>query len=86
VVVGRAKESLEPGGMILIQEFILDDSLDGPVFPALFSLNMLLNTDQGQAYSWGQLEELLSNAGFRELQRLPLQLPNGAGVIAAIRP
>lgn len=86
VIVGRAKEALEPGGMILIQEFILNDSLDGPVFPALFSLNMLLVTEQGQAYSWGQLEKLLSDAGFRDLQRLPLQLPNGAGVIAGIRP
>ncbi|MHC1698562.1 MAG: methyltransferase [Geobacteraceae bacterium] len=86
VIVGRAKEALAPGGLILIQEFILDDSLDGPVFPALFSLNMLLVTEKGQAYSWGQLEKLLSDAGFRDLQRLPLQLPNGAGVIAAIRP
>ncbi|MRR53464.1 MAG: methyltransferase domain-containing protein [Deltaproteobacteria bacterium] len=86
VVVERAKEALEPGGMILIQEFILEDSLDGPVFPALFSLNMLLGTKGGQSYSWGQLEALLSDAGFRNLHRLPLQLPNGAGVIAAIRP
>lgn len=86
MVVARAKEALEPGGLILIQEFILDDSLEGPVFPALFSLNMLLGTDGGQSYSSGQLKELLSDAGFRDLQLLPLQLPNGAGVIAAIRP
>lgn len=85
VVLGRAKEALSPGGLILIQEFILDDTLDAPLFPALFSLNMLVNTENGQAYSWGQLEALLSAAGFREPRRLPLQLPNGAGVIAAVR-
>jgi SAM-dependent methyltransferase len=85
VILQRAKEALGPGGLILIQEFILEDTLDGPVFPALFSLNMLINTKNGQAYSWGQLEEMLSAAGFRELQRLPLQLPNGTGVIAAVR-
>ncbi len=85
VVVRRTKEALVQGGMILIQEFILDEGLDGPVFPALFSLNMLLGTKGGQSYSWGQLEALLSDAGFRDLRRLPLQLPNGAGVITAIR-
>lgn len=85
VILQRAKEALGPRGLILIQEFILEDTLDGPLFPALFSLNMLLNTENGQAYSWGQLEEMLSAAGFGALQRLPLQLPNGAGVIAAVR-
>ena len=86
VVLEKVKEALAPGGMILIQEFILDDSLEGPIFPALFSLNMLLGTERGQAYSWEQLEKMLSNAGFQNLRRMPLQLPNGAGVIAAVRP
>ena len=85
-VLAKVKEALAPGGMILIQEFILNDSLDGPIFPALFSLNMLLGTGSGQAYSWGQLEDMLTAAGFQDLRRLSLQLPNGAGVIAAIRP
>jgi len=86
VVLEKVRGALEPGGMILIQDFILDNTLDGPIFPALFSLNMLLGTERGQAYSWGQLEEMLSVAGFQDLQRVPLQLPNGAGVIAAVRP
>lgn len=84
-VLGKVNAALAPGGMILIQEFILDDTLDGPIFPALFSLNMLLGTGKGQAYSWGQLEDMLSAAGFQDLQRLSLQLPNGAGVLAAVR-
>jgi SAM-dependent methyltransferase len=84
-VIAKVKEALAPGGMILIQEFILDDTLDGPLFPALFSLNMLLGTGSGQAYSWGQLEAMLSVAGFQDLRRLSLQLPNGAGLLAAVK-
>ncbi len=84
-VIEKVKEALTPGGMILIQEFILDDTLDGPLFPALFSLNMLLGTGSGQAYSWGQLEDMLATAGFQDLRRLSLQLPNGAGVLAAVK-
>jgi len=78
----KAVAALEPGGMILVQEFILDDTLDSPPFPALFSLNMLIGTPGGQAYSQGQLFEMLSAAGAVNLRRLPLDLPNGAGVIA----
>ncbi len=81
VILEKARAALEPGGMILVQEFILDDSLAAPLFPALFSLNMLLGTADGQAYSEGELLTLLSGAGFRNLRRLPLDLPNGAGVI-----
>jgi hypothetical protein len=86
VLLAKVKNTLAPGGMILIQEFILDDALDGPISPALFSLNMLVGTEGGQSYSWSQLESMLTAAGFQDLRRLPLQLPNGAGVLAAIAP
>lgn len=85
-ILKKATAALEPGGMILVQEFILDDSQDGPLFPALFSLNMLLGTPDGQAYSQGELFAMLAAAGARDMRRLPLQLPNGAGVIAATVP
>lgn len=82
VILKKAVAALEPGGMILVQEFILDDTKDGPLFPALFSLNMLLGTSRGQAYSQGELLAMLAEAGVSNLQRLPLELPNGAGIIA----
>ncbi|MCM2358127.1 MAG: SAM-dependent methyltransferase [Geobacteraceae bacterium] len=86
VILAKAVAALAPGGMILVQEFILDDSRDGPLFPALFSLNMLLNTPAGQAYSQGELFAMLAAAGVGELRRLPLELPNGAGVIVGTVP
>ena len=85
-VLGKAVSALEPGGLILVQEFILDDSKDAPLFPALFSLNMLLGTPEGQSYSEGELFGMLAAVGATDLRRLPLQLPNGAGVIAATVP
>ncbi len=86
IIMQKAVAALEPGGLILVQEFILDDSMDGPLFPALFSLNMLLGTPAGQAYSQGRLFAMLAAAGVTGLRRLPLDLPNGAGVIAGILP
>ena len=82
----KTVSALEPGGMILIQEFILDDAKDAPLFPALFSLNMLLATHDGQSYSEGELVDMLAAAGATDLRRIPLQLPNGAGVIAGTVP
>ena len=85
-ILKKALSSLEPGGMVLIQEFILDDSKGAPLFPALFSLNMLLGTPDGQAYSEGELMGMLAAAGVSDPRRLPMKLPNGAGVIAGTVP
>ncbi|MDA8414286.1 MAG: methyltransferase [Desulfobacteraceae bacterium] len=78
----KAVAALDPGGMLLVQEFILDDAKDGPPFPALFSLNMLLGTESGQSYSQGELTAMMTGAGLSEVHRLALDLPNGAGVMS----
>jgi ubiquinone/menaquinone biosynthesis C-methylase UbiE len=82
-ILKKTASVLEPGGMLLIHEFVLDDDLSGPLFPALFSLNMLLGTSEGRAYSSRQLFELLREAGFRKPRRLPLDLSGASSVIAA---
>lgn len=86
VVLERAMAALEPGGLILVQEFILDDDRTGPLYPALFSLNMLIGTPAGQAYTGAELSEMLVAAGAVGVHRLSLELPNGAGIIAGTVP
>lgn len=84
MILEKTVSVLETGGMVLVHDFILDDSFDGPLFPALFSLNMLVNTKQGQAYSQGQIEEMLLSAGLRDIRRLPFQGPGESGIIIGI--
>ncbi|ACM18934.1 helix-turn-helix SAM-dependent methyltransferase [Geotalea daltonii FRC-32] len=84
ILLEKAISALEPGGMILIQEFILNDAKDGPIFPALFSMNMLLGTPHGQAYGENEIVTMLKAAGARDIRRLPVDLPNGSGIIAGI--
>jgi len=81
----KSVAALEPGGLLLVQEFILDEDRTKPVFPALFSLNMLLGTSNGKAYSEGEIVLLLQKAGLESVERLPIDLPNGAGVICGRR-
>jgi len=85
-IVRKAASGLNPGGLLLAQDFLLDDTLDGPEFPALFSLNMLLGTPGGQAYSTGQVTEMLVAAGLTDIARLDFAGPNHAGVVAGRKP
>jgi hypothetical protein len=84
LILEKAVSALQPGGMIVVHEFLLNSRLDGPLFPALFSLNMLLGTPGGKAYSEEEIRDMLTSAGVREIRRLPFQGPNDSGLIAGI--
>jgi len=81
-IIKKAVSALEPGGLILVHDFILDNAFDGPLFPALFSLNMLINTEDGQSYSEAQITEMLNSAGVKEIRRTPFRGPNDSGIIS----
>ncbi|MBW1616882.1 MAG: methyltransferase domain-containing protein [Deltaproteobacteria bacterium] len=66
-IIKKAAKVLKPGGIIMIHEFILKNSKDAPLFPALFSLNMLVGTDNGKAYSEDELEDMLKEAGLKDV-------------------
>jgi hypothetical protein len=81
MIIQKTVDALEPGGMIIIHEFILNNSMDGPLFPALFSLNMLLGTESGQSYSEEQIIDMLAVAGARDIRRIAIKSPNDSGII-----
>lgn len=83
-IIGKAVSAMEPGGMILIHDFILNNNMDGPLFPALFSLNMLLGTQAGQSYSEKQIRGMLSDTGVSEIGRIFFESPNESGIITGI--
>lgn len=83
-IIQKAVAVLEPGGVIIVHDFILNNTMDGPLFPALFSLNMLLGTSSGQSYSEKQIFDMLTGAGVKDIRRIPVQMPNDSGIIAGI--
>ncbi|MEE4111483.1 MAG: methyltransferase [Desulfobacteraceae bacterium] len=85
-MIEKAFRCLNPGGVVVIHEFILDDTLASPLFPALFSLNMLLGTDRGRAYSEAQLSGMLETAGYVDVHRLAFTGPNDSGLIRGGKP
>jgi len=80
-LVQRGAEALAEGGLLAVQEFIIDDDRRGPAQPALFSLNMLVQTPGGQAYTQAEISDMMSRAGLTDIQRLPVPLPPGCGIV-----
>ena len=80
-LVARAAKTLIGGGMVAIQEFFVDDDRKGPVASALFGLNMLAGTVGGQAYTWTEVTTMLEEAGAVSVERLPVSLPGGCGIL-----
>jgi len=64
----KAYQALNPGGMLLIRDHIMDDSRTHPPEGALFALNMLVNTEGGDAYTFGEVKEALEEAGFVDVK------------------
>jgi len=81
MIINKAASALEPGGMMMIHDFILNDRSDGPLFPAIFSLNMLVNTEEGRSYTDRQIREMMIQAGLKRIHRLPFEGPTQSGIL-----
>jgi ubiquinone/menaquinone biosynthesis C-methylase UbiE len=77
----KTAEAMEPGGLIMIHEFVLGNNKDSPEFPALFSLNMLINNEGGRSYSEEELRTMLKNAGAKNIERHSFKGPNDSAII-----
>ncbi|MDR2301801.1 MAG: methyltransferase domain-containing protein [Deltaproteobacteria bacterium] len=84
-LVAKAAGVLEKGGFLAIQDLYVDNDLTGPVTPALFSLNMLVNTIGGQAYTFAQVEDLMKKAGLSDIGLASAKLPPGCAIMMGIK-
>jgi hypothetical protein len=66
----KSFESLPPGGRIIIHEMLYNDDKTGPFTVAACNIGMLWGTE-GQEFSGRELSEMLSEAGFREIEVKP---------------
>jgi ubiquinone/menaquinone biosynthesis C-methylase UbiE len=84
-ILKKAARVLQPEGMMIIHDFILNREKDGPLFPALFSLNMLLGTQGGQAYSEDEIEGMMGLAGIKNIYRTPYMGPMMSGIMVGTK-
>jgi len=81
-LIQKAVATLKPGGLLLVHDFILKDTMDAPMFPALFSLNMLIGTEKGRSYAEKDIREMFSKAGLVNIRRISVDTPTDSGIIA----
>lgn len=56
---------LTPGGTIAIQEFVPNEDRTGPPNALIFAVNMLVNTEAGDTFTFGEMSRWLREAGSR---------------------
>ncbi len=83
MILRKAYDALVKGGMLVIQAMFLNSERDGPVWPTLHSLLLLLVYQGGRAYSFDETIEMLPEVGFVEPEIKRFSLATAESVIIA---
>jgi (2Fe-2S) ferredoxin/SAM-dependent methyltransferase len=71
----RAFAALAPGGRAVVSDFLLAEDRAAPKQAALFSINMLVGTPQGDCYTASEYASWMCEAGFASVERRDLPGP-----------
>jgi 2-polyprenyl-3-methyl-5-hydroxy-6-metoxy-1,4-benzoquinol methylase len=83
-LIRKTFQALAPGGTIAIAEFLVNPERTGPVGSLLFAVNMLVNTDTGDTYSFEEISTWLKAAGFQDARTL--DAPGPSPLVLATKP
>lgn len=86
LLLKKSYDSLIPGGLVVVRESLLDDEGIFPVGAVLFSLNMLVNTGEGQSYSGKEITDLMSSIGFSQTRVTLLPPSARSSLVTAVKP
>jgi SAM-dependent methyltransferase len=68
MLVEKAWRALNPGGVLAVHEFLLDEGKTAPLSAALFAVHMLVMTEGGRTYSGGEISGWMAAQGFIRLE------------------
>lgn len=63
-LVRKCYDALEPGGTLILKDFIVDAGRPGPPFSLVFALHMLVMTGEGDTYTAEEVASWTDAAGF----------------------
>jgi ubiquinone/menaquinone biosynthesis C-methylase UbiE len=76
--------ALKPGGTIAIAEWLVNDDRTDPLPSLMFAVQMLVNTEQGDTFSFNEIKTWLEGAGFKKVRKL--EAPGPSPLILATKP
>ena len=80
----KAFRALKSGGTIAIAEWLVNDDRTKPLPSLMFSVQMLVNTEKGDTFSFNEIKKWLEDAGFKKVRKL--EAPGPSPLILATKP
>ena len=65
----KCADALNKNGLIIISDFIMSDDRTQPAHGAMFALNMLVGTANGDTYTENEIREWFESAGLSNIER-----------------
>ncbi len=72
----KASRALKPGGTIAIAEWLVNDDRTKPLPSLMFAVQMLVNTEKGDTFSFNEIKGWLEEAGFKKVRKLEAPGPS----------
>ncbi len=70
----KAFDALNPGGKLVVSDYIMSDDRTSSEAGAYFSLNMLVGTIEGDTYTESEVRGWMEEAGFKKVRRTKTQM------------
>ncbi len=84
-ILTKARAAMNDGGMMLVQEQLLDNDKNGPRLPAVIGLNQLIHTPGGQNYCGDEIMSFMKDVGFKDVQYVDLKEESPFVVLMGIK-
>jgi len=80
----KSLRALKPGGAIAIAEWLVNDDRTKPLPSLMFAVQMLVNTEKGDTFSFNEIKTWREEAGFKKVRKL--EAPGPSPLILATKP
>ena len=83
-LLAKTFRALKPGGTIAIAEWLVNDDRTKPLPSLMFAVQMLVNTEKGDTFSFNEIKNWLEEAGFKKVRKL--DAPGPSPLVLATKP
>jgi ubiquinone/menaquinone biosynthesis C-methylase UbiE len=80
----RTFRALKSGGTIAIAEWLVNDERTEPLPSLMFAVQMLVNTEKGDTFSFKEIKSWVEEAGFKKVRKLAA--PGPSPLVLATKP